>query len=145
MSEGYGPLAYTSYTSNFHHTCNSIYLWNFTLKWLCVHSIMTLLGGCDLPSKILIPNINYSPALKFSPSCVTNETTIEGHLFWHKINLFPRVLPHVNLTLVEASLNPTWKLHSNTNKDEIELPLCSCAVCRWRIRSPSHTPLPTSL
>lgn len=53
------------------------------------------------------------------------------------INYFPSSLPHVNPTLVEALLDPMWKLQPNTSKDEIKRPLryakCTLFPCALHI------------
>lgn len=48
---------------------------------------------------------------------------------------FPQILPHVILILVETCLNPTWKLHSGTSKDEIERPLTYIQSWDWEDNS----------
>lgn len=45
-----------------------------------------------------------------------------GSLFRHILMISPRNFPCVMFTFVTTHLYPTWKLHSNTCKNEIESP-----------------------
>lgn len=45
---------------------------------------------------------------------------VEGSLFQQKIIIFVQLWLRVIPTVVKTRLNPTWKLHSSHDKDEIE-------------------------